>query len=150
MNQTPHRTTDVLHNSRKQKSHPNLPEYVRQVRHQKNLSLADVSARSGGQIGTTHVNRIENRVVTNVSLLRLRALARGLGVPEDEILAVARGKFPRSTHLARESELINYFRELPDEAQQYVLHMVRGVAAGTNPIPEMKYKRAQRHNTSGD
>jgi len=41
--------------------------------------------------------------------------------------AVARGRFPHSKNQAREKELIDYFRELPDEAQQIVVYMVGGL-----------------------
>jgi hypothetical protein len=71
-------------------------------------------------------------LVRNVSLHRLRALARGLGIPEDEILAVARGKFPHSKREAKERELVNYFNELPEDAQRYALYMVRGLLTGIN------------------
>jgi transcriptional regulator with XRE-family HTH domain len=130
MNRTPRKTPAVVETSPSRTTHPTLAEYVRQTRHQKNLSLADVSARSGGQIGTTHVSRIENRLVSNVSLRRLRALARGLGVPEDEVVAVARGKFPRSESEAMGKQLLDYFNELPEDAQLYVLHMMRGLLEG--------------------
>src|SRR5207244_9806304 len=68
-----------------------LADYVRRVRNEKNLSLAQVSARSRGQISKTHINRIENGTGTRVSLIKLRALARGLGVSEDALVAVAQG-----------------------------------------------------------
>jgi transcriptional regulator with XRE-family HTH domain len=76
------------------KEHPKeiLADYVRRLRLEKGLSLADVSLRSSGRIGKTHINRIENGLVTNPGVEALRALAKGLGVPEEEIFAVARGK----------------------------------------------------------
>src|SRR5438874_12182212 len=40
------------------------------------------------------------------SLLKLRALARGLSVPEDELIAVAQGKSPR-TEADRKSTRLN-------------------------------------------
>src|SRR6267378_2477645 len=97
-----------------------LPDYVRRVRHERNLSLATVSARSGGRIGKTHINRIENGLIKSVSLGKLRALALGLGVPEDEVVAVAQGKFPRSESKADEARLMNYFRHLSAERRQDV------------------------------
>lgn len=65
--------------------------------------------------------------MSNVSFHRLRALARGLGVPEDEVVAVARGKFPRSKSEAMGKQLLDYFNELPEDAQRHVLYMVRGL-----------------------
>lgn len=71
-----------------------LADYVRRIRNEKGLSLVDVSARSGGAVGRTHINRIENGFTTNPSPRKLRALAVGLGVPEEELFAVARGRMP--------------------------------------------------------
>jgi len=130
MDRTAKRTTGVIPSVFNQSAHPTLADYVRQMRHERNLSLAEVSARSGGQIGPTHVNRIENKNVRNVTLPKLRALAKGLGVPEDELLAIARGRFPHSKKDALQKELLNYFNELPEEAQRYALYMVRGLAVG--------------------
>ena len=68
-----------------------LPDYVRRVRNEKDLSTADVEKRSGFGITDGYVSRIENGYIKNVSPEKLKALARGLGVPEDEVFAVARG-----------------------------------------------------------
>ena len=105
-----------------------LADYVRRIRNEKNLSLAEVSARSHGQIGKTHINRIENGTVTRVSLLKLRALARGLDVPEDELIGVAQGKKPGTGALANEGALLDYFRKLSPDRQQDVLLMLSALA----------------------
>lgn len=105
-----------------------LADYVRRIRNKKNLSLAEVSARSRGQIGKTHINRIENGTVTRVSLLKLRALARGLDVPEDELIGVAQGKAPVIGAPANEGNLLNYFRQLSSDRQEDVLVMLRALA----------------------
>jgi transcriptional regulator with XRE-family HTH domain len=130
MNRTAERPDDVLnHCLRTQKTGANsLPDYVRRLRHERNLSLAEVSARSRGKIGKTHINRIENGLISSVSLAKLRALAVGLGVPEDEIITVAQGKFPRTEAKADEAKLLNYFRHLSRDRQQDVLKMLRALA----------------------
>jgi transcriptional regulator with XRE-family HTH domain len=69
-----------------------LANYVRRIRHEKRLSLRDVSLRSGGRIGNSHISRIENGEASGVSVEKLRALAKGLGVAEEELFNVARGK----------------------------------------------------------
>lgn len=69
-----------------------LADYVRRVREEKDLSLNQVRVRSGYQIANSYISRIENGEVTNVGLDKLRSLAKGLGVTEEEIFAVARGK----------------------------------------------------------
>lgn len=69
-----------------------LADYVRRVREEKELSLNQVRVRSGYQIANSYISRIENGEVTNVGLDKLRSLAKGLNVSEEEIFAVARGK----------------------------------------------------------
>lgn len=78
----------------KEQTKESLPDFVRRLRREKDLSLADVSNRSGGRIGRTHIHRIENGEAKGVSVEKLRALAKGLGVTDEEIFAVARGKKP--------------------------------------------------------
>ncbi len=73
------------------KKQENLSDFVRRIRGEKNLSLLSVKRRSGGQIAGSYVSRIENGYTLNVTPKKLRALAKGLGVSEDEIFAMARG-----------------------------------------------------------
>jgi transcriptional regulator with XRE-family HTH domain len=73
-----------------------LAEYVRRIRTEKKLSLTDVERLSRKQITNGYVSRIENGFVPKVSLPKLRALARGLGVDEKELIAIAGGDAPES------------------------------------------------------
>jgi transcriptional regulator with XRE-family HTH domain len=98
-----------------------LADYVRRIRHEKDLSLADVSNRSGGGIGRTHINRIENGEAHGVSVEKLRALAKGLGVSEEEIFAVARGKSSSGDLQLKELRLLEYYRLLSEDRQDDVL-----------------------------
>jgi transcriptional regulator with XRE-family HTH domain len=83
-----------------------LADYVRRIRLEKHLSLNDVVRQSDNQIANSHVSRIENGLTTNITTEKLRSLAKGLGVPEDEIFSVARGK--QSEPMTRE----RFFAEL--------------------------------------
>lgn len=74
------------------KSKESLADYVRRVRAEKKLSTTDVERQSGNKISDSYVTRIENSYVKNVSPEKLQALAKGLGVSEEEIFAIARGK----------------------------------------------------------
>ncbi len=65
---------------------------------QKELKVRDVELRSDGQISNGYVSGVMSGSVTNLSIDKLKALARGLGVDVHEILDVVCG--PR----ARESE----------------------------------------------
>ena len=70
-----------------------LAEFVKATRDKKNLSLKEVEKRSGGRISGGYVNLIENgQVVTAaVSVEKLKALAKGLGIAEDDLFRIARG-----------------------------------------------------------
>lgn len=82
-----HHTTIYLMESRKP---GRLGEFIKKTRSAKNLSVEAVRERSGGKISGSYVNKIENEDV-NVTPPKLKALAKGLGVTEAEIFAIARG-----------------------------------------------------------
>ncbi len=68
-----------------------LREYVKRTLKLKRLSLRDVQRRSGGDITQGYVGAIIKGTNSNLTVDKLKALARGLGVDEDEIFLVARG-----------------------------------------------------------
>ena len=108
-----------------------LAEFVRRVRAERKLSLNDVRVQSGLQIATSYLNRIENGEVTNVSLEKLKALARGLGVAEDEVVAIARGKSPNVPEVFDSEIYIMFkgFEKLSDEDKAELLGTIRMLAA---------------------
>lgn len=69
-----------------------LQDYVRRLRIEKNLSAVDVETRSSNTISDAYILQIENGHARNPSPEKLKALAKGLGVSEDEIFRVARGR----------------------------------------------------------
>lgn len=71
-----------------------LADFVRRTRNEKRLSTPDVERLSNFRITDGYVSRIENNGVKNVSPEKLSALAKGLGVTEEELFAVVRGKKP--------------------------------------------------------
>jgi transcriptional regulator with XRE-family HTH domain len=68
-----------------------LSRYVKRVMRQKGLKVRDVELRSGGQISNGYVSGVMSGSVTNLSIDKLKALARGLGVDVHEILDVVCG-----------------------------------------------------------
>jgi transcriptional regulator with XRE-family HTH domain len=121
-----------------------LAAYVRQKMDEKNLSTYEVERRSGGDITHGSVWNILNQRVADVKAGTLRALAKGLGVSEDEIFAVARGKLLNGAE-AFDSELAAMFRglaELSDEDKAELLSTVRMLAAEvqrrTQKLPRSK------------
>ena len=68
-----------------------LANYIARVLKEKRLSLRDVQAMSDSKITDAYVGSILRGRASNPSVEKLQALARGLGVDEDEIFRVARG-----------------------------------------------------------
>jgi transcriptional regulator with XRE-family HTH domain len=103
-----------------------LSDFVRRIRKEKNLSLSDVSkqsARFGKLIAASYICRIENEPKRRPSPDRLAALANGLGVPVEELLARAIGIVPSGSS-SDEFELLTRFRKLPPERKADVLKIV--------------------------
>jgi transcriptional regulator with XRE-family HTH domain len=100
-------------------------DFVRRTRKLKNLSLADVSNQSanfGKRISSSYINRIENNL-QRPTPDRLNALANGLGVPVQELLARAVGLAP-SGESSAELHLLTRFRELSPQRKSDVLEIV--------------------------
>lgn len=68
-----------------------LAEFVKRTRTSQRLSLNDVAQQSEGGITNGYVWKIEQGQVLCPSSRKLRALARGLGIGEDELNARSRG-----------------------------------------------------------
>ena len=68
-----------------------LSIYVETVMKEKRLSRRDVKLRAGGEITDSYVSGIINGTATNLSVQKLKALARGLRVSEMELIRVAFG-----------------------------------------------------------
>jgi len=103
-----------------------LGDFIRRVRTEKNLSCADVSRRSlrfGKPIAGSYVNRIENDPKLRPSADRLKALADGLGVPADELLARSVGLI-QGDEDATEVRLLARFRNLSPERRADILRII--------------------------
>ena len=68
-----------------------LSRYVERVMKEKHLSRRDVKLRSGGEITDSYVSGIISGSARNLSIDKLKALARGLRVREIELIRVAFG-----------------------------------------------------------
>jgi transcriptional regulator with XRE-family HTH domain len=102
-------------------------DFVRRVRWEKNLSLESVSQRSarfGPRIAGSYINRIENNPHLRPTVDRLRALAYGLGIPVEELLARAAGLVPSDSDSNDAFRLIARFRALSPARKDDVLRMV--------------------------
>lgn len=77
-----------MDNSKKE----NLSKYVARIMRQKGLKQKDVVSRSGGEIAGGYISDIINDKVTNLSMDKFKALARGLNVSVIELFAAACGE----------------------------------------------------------
>ena len=103
-----------------------LGDFIRRIRNEKGLSCKEVekqSARFGKPIAASYINRIENNVMLRPTADRLMALANGLGIPVDELLARAVGVAP-SNDSSHEFELLTRFKKLSAERKADVLKIV--------------------------
>ena len=70
----------------------NLSKYVARIMRQKGLKQKDVVLRSRGEIAGGYISDIINDKVTNLSMDKFKALARGLNVNVIELFAAACGE----------------------------------------------------------
>jgi len=103
-----------------------LGEYVRRVMEAKHLSAMKVQQNSGGAISDTYVLKIKNGMAKRPSLSRLKALAKGLKQPEDEVLAVAGAEVERQEWSAqRLAAIVRKIADHPElgEIVELLAHM---------------------------
>jgi transcriptional regulator with XRE-family HTH domain len=93
-----------------------LADFVRRVRNDKRLSLNEVVTRSHGLVSNAYVSKVENGIIISPSVDKLKGLAKGLGITEDELLGVAQGSPKRG--LSAKLEIISIkFGNLPKDKQ---------------------------------
>ena len=68
-----------------------LGQYVKRILGEKQLTLMEVQSRSGHKIGDAYVASVVRGRARNLSVAKLKALAVGLGEPEETVFKVARG-----------------------------------------------------------
>ncbi|HEY8560455.1 MAG TPA: helix-turn-helix transcriptional regulator [Pyrinomonadaceae bacterium] len=108
-----------------------LSQYVARLMSEKQLSGYDIQRRSCDGISQSYTNRIKNGDITNPTPEKLKALAKGLGVPEEELFRVARGAESPPTDF--EAQLLATAAEAADwtaEEKRFFIAVVRTVAAG--------------------
>lgn len=68
-----------------------LPTFIKQIMAAKGLSYRDIETRSEGTISYGYVNSLVHGIYKNPTVDKIKALARGLGVPEDTLTKVVKG-----------------------------------------------------------
>ena len=74
----------------------NLSQLIKRAVREKNLTLREVQQKSGGKIDESYVSRIMTGNVTNITLDKLVALARGIGEDSHTLFTAYYGRLPRS------------------------------------------------------
>src|ERR1051325_234957 len=119
-----------------EKRYEDFADYVRSTRTQRGYSLKQVEERAkerGRDISSGYLSQIENRHVlaSSLTLEMIRALSVGLGIPEDEVLDAARGRFSAlqgRTELEKQLGHLNWmFTDLPGECRLDVIASVTGI-----------------------
>ena len=103
-----------------------LGDFVRRIRNKKGFSLTDVakqSGRFGPAIAASYVGKIENDPTRKPTVVALRALAHGLGIPPEELLTRAAGLVDPGIK-SEELHVISRFRELSPERRAEVMKIV--------------------------
>ena len=100
-------------------------KFVRRIRNEKRLSLADVSKRSalfGMHISSSYINRIERNPKLKPTVSSLKALALGLGLPVEEVLT--RATRTLTPDEADELSLMTRYKELSLESRSFVSDLI--------------------------
>lgn len=101
-----------------------LADYVRRIINERDLTLRQIEERSGGAITHGYVSKILSRAVTNLSVDKLKALAKGLGIPGEEVFAVVRGETTSGELAFDELRLLELYRTLaPEKRLEAIAHL---------------------------
>lgn len=104
----------------------NLATFVKQKMDSERLSSYDVARRSDNAISQSNINRVARGEVRNPAPEKLKALARGLGVPYDTLLNVAY----QDEHDLDDPTIpaiIDYCAALPQPVREDVLEIVKAL-----------------------
>ena len=77
--------------SNKQPKVESLGEYLKRIMSEKRLTMIDVQERSDRRITDAYIANLMKGIASNPSVDKLKALAVGLGEPEESVFKVARG-----------------------------------------------------------
>jgi transcriptional regulator with XRE-family HTH domain len=132
-----------------------LSDYVRLKLIQNDLTTRDVEERSssgGEKITQSYVSQIVSGTAKNLTLTKLRALARGLGVPVEEVISRAYGGTHQDDPAFTESrfaDLYYKFEKLSDEHKQNILYLLDILDREIERLRKQERTRKRKGITSG-
>ena len=77
--------------SNKQPKVEPLGEYLKRIMSEKRLTMIDVQERSDKKITDAYIANLMKGIASNPSVDKLKALAVGIGEPEENVFKIARG-----------------------------------------------------------
>lgn len=103
-----------------------LGEFITRMLSEKNLSMYQVEKRTHGAISQSYANRIKNGQIPTPSAAKLSALAKGLGVPESELLAAAGIGKPSQVDIAHErlAHIESIYQGMPKTKQEKADYLI--------------------------
>lgn len=124
-----------------------LADYVRRVMSEKGLTYREVQARSRNGITTGGVNDIVQGKTKNPGIHTLSALARGLGVPEEEVISIALGKDPEGNPDFKNWKFASLFDDAeqltPEQMARFEILMEMARREVQRMLQEQEQKQAQ-------
>lgn len=97
-----------------------LGKFIAEVMDRFSLTSYDVEARSGGEIKQSWLIKVKNGLIKSPSAPKMKPLAKGLGVTEEELFAVVRGVSPDTNKIDNEEfqKMSLKFDRLPVEKKE--------------------------------
>lgn len=130
-----------------------LSQYVRRIMHEKNLTFKKVVQMSRGMVSDGYISDLIQEKTINPTVGKLQALARGLGVSEDEIFLIARGLSPEERPEFKETpfaHLADKFLSLPPELQKRAESMIEAFDHYLDKLVDLPQPRIKLTLNKGD
>ena len=112
-----------------EKTKTNLPAFIKEIMAAKDLTYRDIEERSQGRISYGYVNSLVQGHYKNPSVDKIKALAAGLGVPEETLNKVVRGipldEQDEPAALVVEEAIIESGMKLTKEEKKKVIGIVK-------------------------
>jgi transcriptional regulator with XRE-family HTH domain len=125
-----------------------LADYLRQKLNE-GATLRGIEERSEGSITHSYLSKLLSGAASNPSRDKLKAIALGLGVPEDEVFAAAQGR-TRSESEVFDSEIylmLKGYSDLSDKDKSELLPTVKMLSA---EIRRRRFKTPKTVEREGD
>lgn len=111
--------------SQKRTARENFADFVRRIMNERDLSYRAVSRLSGGKVNPSTVNKIVNGRQKDIGVETMMALAKGLGIPERQLIAALRGEAVENSEFDEIEALFFRFKQLTPQKRQELSMLVQ-------------------------